>query len=51
MNKELNASAVALGKLSAKSRLGGLSKKQRAEKMKPVWEASAKMRRERLLDK
>ena len=39
-----NASAVNLGKLSAKSRLGGMTKKQKAEAMKAVWLKSLKAR-------
>lgn len=38
--KDKNKSAVELGKISAKVRLGGLTKKQRAEKMRPVWQKS-----------
>lgn len=46
-----NEHAVNLGKLSAKARLKGKNKKQRSEAMRAVWEASARIRRLRKLDK
>jgi len=49
--KNKNQFAVELGKLSAKSRLKGLSKKERAKKMKEVWQRSVEVRKERSLDK
>ena len=46
-----NESAVNLGKLSAKARLGGKTKAEKKAIMKKVWLRSAEVRRERLLDK
>ncbi len=46
-----NEAAVLLGRLSAKARLKGKNKKQRSEAMRAVWEASAKARKKRSLDK
>lgn len=46
-----NESAVTLGRLSAKARLKGMNKKQRAETMKKVWMRSVQVRKERSLTK
>lgn len=40
-----NEHAAELGRLSAKARLKGKTKKERSEAMRPVWEASAKARK------